>query len=147
MDAEGHWGNGLSPTTFYWCIYGYFGQFIREGRKGKRTPLVCLACNNFFDDGIKWKNGSDGSQKHGPREEKESCGCTGRFISRNGLREGMRIETFLGRPRRVRPQRESQKNNKQQVNTIINYILFYGTKLGLWVMGSFGLWKGEKGKA
>lgn len=41
---------------------------------------------------------------------------------------------------------ESQKNSKQhqQVYTIINYILFYGTKLGLWVRGS--LFKGQKRK-
>lgn len=32
-----------------------------ESRKG--TPSRCLAYNNFFDDGIKWKNGSDPKRK------------------------------------------------------------------------------------
>lgn len=76
--------------------------------------------------------------------ERENCGCTERFISRNGLREGIRHSW-------ERPRRGNPKHNTQQVNTIINYILFYGTKLGLWVMGSsffplLSVWWGKKRK-
>lgn len=47
---------------FYWCIYGILPNSSAAGAEGKKDTLNMSGVIIFFDDGIKWKNGSDGSQ-------------------------------------------------------------------------------------
>lgn len=124
--GEGHgWGNGLLQT-FLLVHLQYFAQFIRgkgaseELEKAKGTPPTCLPSNNFFDDGIKWKNGSDPKQK---KERVRDCGCSKRFISRHVLREGIRHS--LEGPRdelEALPKLESPKE-QQTPTSVYNYQL------------------------
>lgn len=98
------------------------GATRKKGQKG--TPS-CLVCNNFFDDGIKWKKWI--------RSKKEVTVDAAKDLFRDmfyvkALDTGWREERGWNLGRCWNPKRTT--NNTQQVYTIINYILFYGTKLG-----------------
>lgn len=93
---------GAMDSPFFFVSKHFIGAFMvfcpihqrtERGKKGKRTPSTCLACNNFFDDGsIKWKrclDPLDPKQKK-PALRGECSGCTERFISRHVLREKIR---------------------------------------------------------
>lgn len=140
---------------FYWCIYDIFTQFIsdwrerstertrnpsrkrdgvsqgrnpKEGKKGKRIPS-CLACNNFFDDGIKWRNATskrsiDFSEDDGKENESKVGPDPGRLsptphtTNRDGSETTNRRKTRgKGTWDTIRPDEKEEKKEKKEASS------------------------------
>lgn len=105
-----------------WCVIIFLmtvssEKWIRSEKERKKVKVAVDAAKDLFEDMFYVKALDTGRDEDG-----------GRNLNR------------CWNPKRT-------TNNTQQVYTIINYILFYETKLGLWVRGSFQLcWKAKKGK-
>lgn len=100
-------------------------EIQKKEKKGKRIPS-CLACNNFFDDGIKWRNATskrsiDFSEDDGKENESKVGPDLGRLsptphtTNRDGSETTNRRKTRgKGTWDTIRPDEKEEKKEKKR---------------------------------